>query len=68
MCEVTATEFKKHFGKYIEIASKERVSIFHRGKKIATLIPEKEMLLKRIDSYFGILPPEAATDDDIDRE
>ena len=68
MCEITATEFKTHFGKYMEIAKNEEILVTHRGKPIFTIVPKKEDLLKRWDSYFGILPKEAKDDKNIERE
>ena len=67
MCEITATELKRKFGKYMKIAQKEEIVVTHRGKPIFTIVPQKTDLVKRWESYFGILPLEAATDD-IDRE
>lgn len=68
MCEITATEFKTHFGKYLSLSQSEEIVITMRGKKICTLVPQKEDLKKRLQSYVGLLPPEAAFDNDIDRE
>ena len=68
MCEITATEFKTHFGKYLNMAQNEEIVITSRGKKICTLVPQKEDLKKRLQSYVGLLPPEAVFDNDIDRE
>ena len=68
MCEITATELKRNFGKYVELGQKEEIVVTHRGKEIFTIVPKKIELLNRWESYFGILPAEAATDDDIDRE
>lgn len=68
MCEITATEFKRNFGKYVNLGQKEEIVVTHRGKQIFTIVPKKIELLNRLESYFGILPKEAANDDDIDRE
>ena len=68
MCEITATELKRNFGKYMDLGQKEEIVVTHRGKEIFTIVPKKKNLLKRLESYFGILPPEAYNDDDIDRE
>lgn len=68
MCEISATEFKTHFGKYIEIAKNEEIIVTHRGKPIFTIVPKKEDLRKRWESYFGLLPKEALNDNDIERE
>ena len=68
MCEITATELKTHFGKYMEIAQKEEIVVTLRGKPIFTIVPKREDLLKRWESYFGLLPSKAINDTDIDRE
>lgn len=68
MCTVTATELKRNFGKYMEIAKKEKIQVTHRGKNIFVIIPEKEKLLQEWELLFGCLPKEAATDKDIERE
>ena len=68
MCEITATELKRNFGKYMELGQKEEIVVTHRGKQIFTIVPQKVDLIRRLKSYFGILPPEAYGDDDIDRE
>ena len=59
MCEITATELKRNFGKYVELGQKEEIVVTHRGKQIFTIVPKKMDLLKRMESYFGILPEEA---------
>ena len=68
MCVITATEFKRNFGKYVLLGQKEKIEVTHRGKTIFTIIPEKEKLLADWDRLFGTLPMEALTDDDIERE
>ena len=68
MCEITATELKTHFGKYMDIAQKEEILVTHRGKPIFTIVPKREDLKRRWESYFGCLPKEAVDDNEIDRE
>ena len=68
MCIITATELKTNFGKYMDLGQKEEIVVTHRGKEIFTIVPKKADLAKRWESYFGILPAKALTDDDIDRE
>ena len=68
MCEITATELKRNFGKYMELGQKEEIVVTHRGKPIFKIIPQKVDLAKRWESFFGILPKEAYDDKDIDRE
>lgn len=71
MCEITATELKRNFGKYVELGQKEEIVVTHRGKQIFTIVPKKLELSRRLESYFGILPEEALEKFDkkeIDRE
>ena len=67
MCEITASEFKRNFGKYMELGQKEEIIVTHRGKEIFTIVPRKAKLMKRWESFFGILPADALSDD-FDRE
>ena len=59
MCTVTATEFKRQFGKYIEIGQKEEIQVTLRGKIIFTIIPERQKLMKEWEALFDTLPEEA---------
>ena len=59
MCTVTATEFKRQFGKYIEIGQKEEIQVTLRGKIIFTIVPERQKLMKELESLFDTLPEEA---------
>ncbi len=68
MCTITATEFKRNFGKYVVLGQKEKIQVTHRGKTIFTILPEKQRLLDELDDLFGSLPKEALYDKDIDRE
>lgn len=68
MCEITATELKTHLGKYMELGKREEIVVTHRGKPIFTIVPRKEEIAKKWEALFGVLPPEAAKDNDIDRE
>ena len=68
MCTITATEFKRNFGKYVTIGQREKLQVTHRGKIIFTIIPEKEKLLSDWEEFFGTLPKAAINDKDIDRE
>lgn len=67
MRTITATEFKQHFGKYLELGQKEQIKVTHRGKIVFTIIPEKEELLNKWEHLFGSLPKDALKDD-IERE
>ena len=68
MCEITATELKTNFGKYMELGQKEEIIVTHRGKEIFTIVPRSVDLVRAWESFFGILPKEAYDDKDIDRE
>ena len=68
MCTITATEFKRQFGKYVILGQKERIQVTHRGKTIFTIVPEKEELMNRWEKIFDKLPKEALEDDNIHRE
>ncbi|MCQ2742304.1 MAG: type II toxin-antitoxin system prevent-host-death family antitoxin [Bacilli bacterium] len=67
MCTVTATEFKRSFGKYLKLAATETISVTHRGKIVFTCVPEKRNLVEKIESFFGIIKEEVSLDS-IDRE
>jgi prevent-host-death family protein len=68
MCEITATEFKRNFGKYMDLGQKEEIMVTHRGKPIFKIIPQKVDLAKRWESLFGTLSRDAFSDDNINRE
>ena len=68
MCEITATELKRNFGKYMLLGQEEEIAVTHRGKVIFTIVPKKMELINRWNNIFGMLPKEALDDDDIDRE
>ena len=62
MCTVTATEFKRQFGKYIELGQKEEIQVTLRGRVIFTIVPERQKLMKEWESYFNTLPEEVYDD------
>lgn len=49
---VTATEFKTHFGKYLDLIAKEDIFITRNGKIITKVINPQ---LSSVDSLQGIL-------------
>lgn len=67
MCIVTATEFKTNFGKYLEIAKREPITVTQRGKEVFSTVPKNNPLLERAEEFFGTLPPNINLKD-IDRE
>ena len=64
MCTISTTEFKKNFGKYIELGQKEEIKVTKRGKVIFTIAPESLMLLEEAKKYLGILPKDASIGND----
>lgn len=68
MCVITATELKRNFGKYVIKGQSEKIQVTHRGKIIFTIVPEKEKIVSDWEAIFGILPKEALSDKNIDRE
>jgi prevent-host-death family protein len=56
MTQVTATEFKANFNKYLSLAEREDVVITKSGKSIVTLSRFKQSKVKRMESLFGIVP------------
>lgn len=53
---ITATEFKKNMGKYLDLAAKEDVLITKNGKSIAKLTSPEQNRRGIAQSLFGILP------------
>ena len=66
---ITATEFKKNLGKYLELASKEDILITKNGKTIAVLKAPEDIAAKLawLDSIVGKANPEGKeiTDEDL---
>lgn len=59
---VTATEFKTHFGKYLEMIAKEEIFITRNGKTIAKVITPQ---ISAVDSLRGMLK-DVPSDIDLD--
>lgn len=53
---ITATELKKHLGKYLQLAETEDVFITRNGKTIAKLSNPNQDRVNIAKSLFGILP------------
>ncbi len=68
MCEITATEFKTNFGKYLELAQKEQIVVTVRGKPFVKISSFNDDLVNGWLDLFGSVPREAFFDKDIDRE
>ena len=60
--EVTATEFKTNFGKYLERARVEDIRITKNGKSVAKLVGTE---VSSVDAISGIL--NTAASEEIDR-
>lgn len=67
MCTITATELKTHFGKYVKLAQKEKIEVTHKGKTVFFITPQREELLARAKSIYGVLPNDIDLDS-VDRE
>ncbi len=55
MIQVTATDFKTNFGKYLNLVSKEDIYITKNGMNIAVLVPPKPQS-SIIDELIGVIP------------
>ena len=68
---ITATEFKKNLGKYLELVSNEDIVITKNGKAIAILKPSDEIneTIAWWESVVGILNLDGKeyTDEDIEK-
>lgn len=58
MKRVTATEFKQNFGRYLELARKEKIMITKNGKAIVMMMPPEETTknykeIESITELFG---------------
>lgn len=65
MCTITATEFKKNFGKYAEISHKEGLTVTKNGKiYFSTNPPKCDPLEKFLEDCTGIIKEEDLDMDD----
>jgi len=55
MIQVTATDFKSNLGKYLNLASKEKIHITKNGVEIAVLTPPQPRQ-SWVDDLVGIIP------------
>ena len=55
MIQVTATEFKTNFRKYLDLVSKDELQITKNGVVVAVLIPPKPHP-SVIDELVGVIP------------
>lgn len=59
MLTITATELKRNFGKYNELAKREEIIVTSHGKPIYYLKPIREKIYEDAMSLVGILPEHA---------
>ena len=60
MIQVTATDFKTNFGKYLRLASREEIYITKNGNCVAKLVPPKPQP-SVIDELVGVIPDDGYT-------
>lgn len=53
---ITATEFKKNMGKYLDLSEHEDIYISRNGKVVAKLTNPNKNRLEMADSIIGIIP------------
>ena len=58
--QVTATDFKTNFGKYLSLAKKEEIRITKNGVDIALLVPPKPQP-SVVDELLGVIPNDGYT-------
>ena len=61
MC-ITATEFKKNLGKYLELGETQEILIMKNGRVRTRLVPVSIDVKEALDSLCGILPADADLD------
>ena len=59
MYQITTTEFKNNFGKYIDLGEYEEIEVLKRGKVIFRIVPERKKLVEEAKKFIGILPKDA---------
>jgi prevent-host-death family protein len=65
---VTSTDFKMNLGRYLDMVDREEIVITKNGRRIAKLVSDEEDLISVAKSLFGILPPDAVSDEEIKEE
>ena len=60
MLQVTATDFKTNFGKYLNLAGKEEIHITKNGVDVAILVPPRPQP-SVIDELLGVIPNDGYT-------
>lgn len=54
--EITATEFKTNFGRYLDMVNTENIYITKNGKVVAQLTRPQVNKLELLSSLIGIVP------------
>ena len=60
MIQVTATDFKTNFGKYLNLVSKEEIHITKNGVDVAILVSPKPPP-SVVDDLLGVIPDDNYT-------
>ena len=60
MIQVTATDFKTNFGKYLNLVSKEEIHITKNGVDVAILVSPKPPP-SVVDELLGVIPDDNYT-------
>jgi prevent-host-death family protein len=55
MVQITATNFKSNFGKYLNLAGREEIRITKNGVAVAVLMPPKPQA-SWVDGIIGVIP------------
>lgn len=59
MKTITATEFKRNFGRYAVLAQHEELVVMKKGKVMFKTFPPKAEAVKEFESLLNILPHDA---------
>lgn len=68
MLTITVEELKTNLDKYLVLGQKETINITYKNKIIFAIVPQKTILLNKLENIFGSLPREVYKDDKINRE
>jgi len=60
MIQVTATDFKTNFGKYLNLVNKEEIHITKNGVEVAILVSPNP-LPSVVDDLLGVIPDDNYT-------
>jgi len=68
MLQITATEFKSNFGKYLALLSKETIIITKNKKPVAKITSAIDDKVSMVQSIFGAVPDNGYTLEDTRRD